>query len=537
MDSNLVPLQIVKYGQSDRESFGKFRNPSQNRKDLSMFYEQRKLLDEAKTHGYNSVGVVGEAGIGKSCLSHDLLKHLTEINSYDVGGGFLIFYVACRRVNFSQKTTAFQLLISDLLPKWKFNAELDSEMLEKLDNWYKLFIITDGLDEADDKLFFSSVKNTNLHDCACPDQILNNIFCGRLLPNAMKLVTSRPDAFLNLNSHCKPQFNVRILGLNKDSQQQLCQQICDGDHQLVSKVNNMLKSSPDLLQLCYVPLHCKLIVEYLRDTDDHGVYPNITLTSVFTETFCRFVRNVDHFRGDVKSLPKLLQLAFEGVKANEYNFHIDDFGEAEDKVFINFLLVQDAANLLPNEKILAGDKIFFFSHLLWQEHLAAIWLMFFTDQQEFDSLLKTIIFPRFVSVLQFSFGFQNISVKEKILATFPNARKGLFSSKIQSLNKVAKRRLKSNDFVQSCGWAFESKEHDLISIVRESLPSILELPSVIELKDAIGVSFVINYKNNGIGPLEKKSMQMTASTIFREGSLAILLDTVINKGHEVSLPK
>ena len=534
-DSFHVPLQIVQYKESDGEVFGRGFDMRQNVKTQSttaLEYDAKLLFSEAEKQGEYFLGVVGEPGVGKTYLIKSLLTHLTTDNDNCP----LVFHIPIRNINFSSRLTTFQLLVAELLPDWKIDKNSEDELIETINKLCDVYILIDGLDEAEDGLFTSLSTTISLFETTTVDNIIKNMFQGRFLKNAKKLVTSRPDAFLSLHPKCKPTFNVQILGLSEESQRKLSIQICDNTDETYAKVQAKLEVNPDLAALCYIPLYCKIIVEQLKNSPESASLTHITSTHIFIQTLYEYIASGDeHLRGDVDCLLKVMELALNGIKKNKFIFSLRDYPDNEKKIFTDFLNVETNSSL--KGKILDGSKQFFFVHLLWQELFAAMKLMLFADEKQFQEYLHEFSNYRWRSVVHFSYGLLNDGSQTKLAEIF-GFESELLRVKFEHLKALVRQSIYTdesfdprNHLVLPCSWAFEADQRTLTEEVIAFLPDILMLPGGIQPKDAAAISYVLSYESQ----YERKfSIEMIRSSTFRGKSLKLLLDAANLNGHKVS---
>ena len=199
-------------------------------------------------HG-NCVAVSGQAGLGKTTLTKQLVQKVLEETRFEVD---YLFYVSLRKVKFEKDIGVLQFLLTNLHSSWEHDLALDRAIMKELVESEKVMIIIDGLDEADMK-FEDECSTAFINDITTPETIIKNLLDGHILPKAKKLITSRPRQLLELRENYRPDFIVDILGLNRDAQKQICRDICGSD---CDKVYQYLTDHPELSAQCFVPIIC-----------------------------------------------------------------------------------------------------------------------------------------------------------------------------------------------------------------------------------------------------------------------------------------
>jgi len=534
-DNFHVPLQVVQYKESDGEVFGTTFDMSQKNEtqsQTSVHYDAKNLFFEAEKQQSIFVGVVGEPGVGKTSLIESILTHLTTDNCP------LIFFISIRSTDFECALTTFQLLVKEFLPEWKTDKNTEDGLIKKISELPDVYILVDGLDEAESGHFSSLSKTINLCETATADRIIQNIFEGRVLKNAKKLVTSRPDAFLSLHPKCKPAFKVQILGIGEESQKMLSLQLCDNNAEESAKVQAKLEMNPDLSALCYIPLYCKIIVEQLRFSSESASLTHVTSTYIFIQALYEYITSeAEYLRGDRDGLLKVMELALNGIANNKFIFTFNKIPEGERQVFTNFLKVKTRGSSKCRGKILDGRKQFFFVHLLWQELFAAMKLMLFSDDVQFENYLEKMHHLEWKSVLHFVYGLTN-DASQELLADLFSFQSEVLDAKIQLLTAYVKKSVvsdgevdPSNKLVVPCSRAFEADQESITEEVIRLFPEILELPDNMKPKEAVAISYVLSYKNSS---QRKITIGMKDPKTFRGNSLKLLLDAANGNGHKVS---
>ena len=192
---------------------------------------------------------------------------------------------------------------------------------------------------------------------------------------------------------------------------------------------------------------------------------------------------------------------------------------------------------LPGENILEGDKIFFFTHLLWQEFFAAMWLMFVADKKQFREVLKVLSGSRWKVVLKFAFGCQNDEVTKKVMTMFKNKQgksdASLLSYKCQALRKFHQNALGNGSITEPCRWALEANQPSLNEDLAERLPKSLTLPLTLSQSDACAVAHALSIEPSIPRQIKMEHSSTANGTILQGDSLRILMDAVNIHEHEV----
>ena len=380
--------------------------------------------------------------------------------------------------------SVLEFLVKDMVTNWKFEHEKDQELLALINDSCEVYIVADGLDEADDELFSSPLdanSQMGLYNKATSDVIIKNLLAGRILPKAKKVITSRPDAFLNLHSDFKPNFNVRVLGLNLESQKALGLLLCNKSDAEYSKVEEKLDANPDLRAFCYNPLQCSITVQVLMNKQISETDSRIMSALILVENLlCMFRRN-KHLQDELHdTVGGLAELAMQGMKDDRFIFEKEELTDLKRETLKQFFLSKTASIRRPGENILKGEKKFFFTHLLWQEFFAAMWLMFVSDEKQFRDSTEDLSGNRWRVVLPFTFGLQNNVVAEKIVVLFESFKgksdDSLFCNKCKALRKFHYNAVDHGSTMEACRPALEAKQPSLDENVAERLPTSSILP-------------------------------------------------------------
>ena len=347
--------------------------------DIKFQYFDDEAREEDMSRRGNSVGLIGQAGIGKTTLSKTILNKVLNNGLFNAD---YVFYLQFRAVNFKKSTSFFSFLGVDL--PWVHEIPRRRAVVDKLAKSNHIVMIFDGFDEA---VLDPSAPCNNVRpwEEATPEAFIKNILNGSILPLAKKLITSRPRQLLALDASLKPHYIVNISGLGIKSQKQLCKEICGKN---ADKIFNHIIHHPQIASYCYVPANCIFVMHVMdkmiqSGSDSSSAFPN-TITGVLVVVIVLFAQST-HAR--VKfSLKKLANLAWEGLKNRKFYFSEKDLQKARlCQNDINFFCITLLGIGNKNLPFFGGDpeKFTYFAHLIIQEFFAALKLIFFSTTKDF----------------------------------------------------------------------------------------------------------------------------------------------------------
>ena len=264
-----------------------------------------------------------------------------------------------------------------------------------------------------------------------PLNFVLGLLSGEILPKAKKIITSRPRQLLDLSSKLKPNFLVSIVGIDSKGQKQICDNICK-NHEQKQAVWNYVQNQPELNSYCYVPIMAILIFHTIyQDLVSHRLDQQ-TPTSITQVLACNLylfictdhvhknypdrVRNRDQTKIKFESLSKLSKLAYEGIVHKKLYFSDDDFqaaglNENDISTFFTTFHADNKSNAVAFVRKITKE-LSYFSHLIWQEFFAAIYITF--DLQKTCANLNQIDLSsnQFEVVTKFVFGLGNYRTVE-----------------------------------------------------------------------------------------------------------------------------
>ena len=460
---------------------------------------KEKVLEEKG----NVIGVIGQAGVGKSTLMKDLLyRNVTVERLYKAD---FVFYVKLRDFSDKTKINLFQFLIENTVYNslcWMKDSVIRKGLLKLLSKSESVCILLDGFDEAGiDATYLEeqTIIEFDINGQNFPQNFILGLLSGHILPKAKTIITSRPGQMLYLPEKYQPKFIVKIFGIKQQDIKQICLDICGDEY--ASQVLSRIESQSDLLSYCLVPINCVLIVNCIFcfiEEKEQKFSPN-NITDVFVLTFF-FFSKIENKRNksitfDIKSftdLKKISKLAWTGIKNQKLYFdEVDLKAVGLNETDISSFTVAFKQNNKENRVTVlenATKRCIYFSHLLLQEFFAAFFCLFFMDFSEFEATFfdSKIIFlteNRLEMISKFMFGLFNCKTFEIMKKIYPKISKPYqhmkrltdFATTIAAT--IFNRRSLDNflDILRICCWAYEIQDPEFCEKLAENFPEILYL--------------------------------------------------------------
>ena len=378
--------------------------------------------DEAKKkfllrHG-NLVVVSGQPGIGKTTLTKCMLYEMWKLHLFDPA---IVFFIRFRKVDYQEKTDLLQFLAPDF--QGINGVEDRKSILKRLQETDNVFILMDGLDEADIDPKMTCFKSCNIYsdNFYTAERFIQNLLAGEILPHSKKLITSRPHRITQLqNTDFKPLVLFTIQGINEKARKQICSNICGKDNQHCKRILNYLRAHPDLESHCHTPVICIMVIQGLNNKYEIAERSNADMSSVdfVMENSCSTLTAIFVYALENWLLKKLgansatkfpikniCKFALEKYNQGQWYFssyELDEQG-VDNQYWSTFL-----------NSFLEGSQELYFIHLMWQEFLAAVKLRLYTKKEDFgnesspESILSKLSTKKFEAVTtRFLFGLCN----------------------------------------------------------------------------------------------------------------------------------
>ncbi|XP_078489958.1 uncharacterized protein LOC108950550 isoform X2 [Ciona intestinalis] len=418
----------------------------------------------------NIIWVVGLPGVGKSTLLMQIINCIDVDKSVKPDTQFL-FHVPLKNFNPKKKVSLLEFLLYGNLSEWNHSDKENKALVHFLHNNPNVVILIDGWDEL-----YTKQANKRFHACKLdrkqlPEVFVKSLLLGNLLPNAMKVITSRPGQFYELHPDYRQGLVSEVRGINKPAKKDLTKQIC-GEANL-ENVEKLLAERPNLDDLCSIPVHCIQIVACLHSSlsSDRKI---TSITDVFIHALTNYWAS-DHIRTNLseiklgQELVKLAHLAYKGLAERKLVFHKNDFRK--------------------------GKKRISFTHLTWQEFYAAVHLMLFMPQEEFRRCMNTFKDPHWEVVTRFLFGICNSTSYKDLEVIFPAWMIKDYKDKkdiLKSLIALESQHYMDKDVIRMSGWVHEANDSEISQKFQERMPQLIKMKAPSNRTELAEVAFAFN---------------------------------------------
>nr|XP_039260853.1 uncharacterized protein LOC120337199 [Styela clava] len=423
-----------------------------------------KLFEHLGDPSCRRVALVGSAGSGKTVALKRLAENVVVINNLlkntnpDVGSLFkkgnkskyrfkFVHYLDLRKLPVLYATRPEEaldpcdLLFGQFAPTLE-NIEVREGYIWTQKHQSECIFFLDGLDEVSWNLEKNYNKMTYT-DKSSTATIMYNFLSRNLFPDATLVISSREYGIASLPYELRPQMVIALAGLDQEDIKRLF--IAVSGESGEESWNKFTVQSPSLVQFLRVPLFLIFNAIVLKFNPQN--LPDITdvmiqiLRIFFRSSHARISRNINQY------IHKLMGMSFEGIKEKRVIFTIGDlqkFGLHSDEVR-NLIIKVPGYKILFNQHLMEGDVLMHFSHQIFQELLACLYIANM-DLDIFQSFVTTEIHSdHWAVVLKFLCGIilnENTAtefIKELIEVSSLASKKEILRHKIESLFNHATR--------------------------------------------------------------------------------------------------
>ena len=250
------------------------------------------------------------------------------------------------------------------------------------------------------------------------DNFIYRLIAKYVFPESIVIVSSRPAATQPFRRIANRW--IEVVGFMEEQIREYIYSYFEENHEKAKKLLEHLEQHPNLMNICYLPLHCAMLV-YL----DENMLPE-TETEFFRaftlSTFVRYtckksgrtplqISSFSHLSPqDKELLHKISKLAFTATLNSRQVFQyselrdISKFEGTGDEISDPGLVVMDKYFVL-----FGHDKSYTFLHLTLQEYLSAIYISQLSAAEQEDIIREYGNKPNFFVTWRFLFGILDYS--------------------------------------------------------------------------------------------------------------------------------
>ncbi|KAF4110315.1 NACHT, LRR and PYD domains-containing protein 3 [Onychostoma macrolepis] len=343
----------------------------------------------------------GIAGIGKSVSVQKFILDWAEGKAnQDVD---FMFVLTFRELNlFKDHQYSLYKLLVDFYPELQ---DLDSKILEEC----KVVFIFDGLDENRIILMFSENESvSDVNESSSVGVLMSNLIRGKLLPNALIWITSRPAA-TSLIPYKYINRLTEIEGFSDPQKEEYFRKKISDEHQ-ASRIISHIQGLRSLHIMCHIPVFCWISATVLQNILKQNNSAEIPKT--LTEMYIHFLltqmnmRNQKYeetcerdpeelLQSNKDKIVKLAGLAFKQLMKGNVVFYEEDLRESGIDVTDITVYSGICTEIFKEESVIHQRKIYCFIHLSFQEFFAAFYVFYSFINDTSDALKVFDLLPNF----------------------------------------------------------------------------------------------------------------------------------------------
>ena len=382
--SKLINLSLVRDDLSKRETVkGTVDKIISDRKKAS--YQDIFRKDDLKD-GKSLILLVGRPGSGKTTIINEISLDWAK---NDIMTSELLIFVPLKKLNHEQDRSLTTIIKHACPPLQERYLEHLVSFIED-NNGEGIVFAFDGFDE------YSSNGNSDI--------ILEIMKRHRLL-HSMVIVTSRPAAIYRFQRNAGKQ--IEVVGFLKPQVVEYVNTYYSNDKEKAERLVSYLEQRCNLMNMCSLPLHCSMLVFLYEELDtilpetDTEFYKHFAISTLLRSLRRREGHtNVPRQLMDFNQLPShdkalfddICKLAFEAtVSSNCKQFFslselkktLLEFGSTgSDETSLGLVIIDQ------QETRYGLDQTYTFTHLTFQEYLAAVHVSGLTESEKMALIIE-----------------------------------------------------------------------------------------------------------------------------------------------------
>ena len=339
-----------------------------------------RLFEDVARLDKKFILIEGRPGSGKTVLMN---KIICDWANHEVLDSYLVIFVPLQNLN-AQRDRSLETILKVACP-----ALPDDELRELVTHIKHcqgkgVVFAFDGLDEYKPCFCKRKVQTAGpggkKSTFKRETEDVYEIMYGQTLIKAIVLLTSRPSACIEFRKFAGKK--IEVLGFLKDQIFDYIKHFFGNDTSKSQQLIDHLHAYPNLMNMCYLPLHCAMLVFFYEEEEDDEVIPttetqmykHFTLSTIYraikkTEAKSKLVKltSFSEIPKKYKELfNKICTLAFDATIESKKMFTSSDVKHIHGVGKLG-LVVKDRYYMKTGE-----DESYNFQHLTTQEYLAAV---------------------------------------------------------------------------------------------------------------------------------------------------------------------
>ena len=354
------------------------------RGDLDDILESKEVIEyEEVFREYREGALVlveGRPGSGKTTLVHKVTRDWATGRKV-LQGAKMVFLITLRLLNFSKKDQSL-LEVLEVFYGGEFLRKSVEHDLQECGGKGACFII-DGLDEYQH-------KNKK-------ESVIYQLIDKKCLPFSMVIVASRPVATNTLRGSCSRR--VEVIGFSKSQIYEYVQTYpFNGSDKVVSNMVSKLKlyldQHPNILHMCYLPVHAAKICFLFSQLEGNiphtetQIYEQFTISTLLRQKTRKEEQQQLKYLKDLCGVEEvqfrsICKLAFDMIMNSQQVVSQSDAQVSLSEAVLGLLTVEHTSRHYGLE------HLYTFHHLTFQEFLAAFYITGLEEQEQEYLLTKT----------------------------------------------------------------------------------------------------------------------------------------------------
>lgn len=463
------------------------------------------LFDDIGILDKKFILLVGRPGSGKTVLMNNISR---DWANNKILKSSLVIYVPLRKLT-TEHDSQLATILKVACPALKLEERKQLVSHIEQNKGEKVVFAFDGFDEYKPKKKASpKKKKVEVED-------IFDILYGRSFPKALVILTSRPAACIDFRRYAGKQ--VEVLGFLKEQVINYMNYYFKSDRKKAEKLVDHLKVYPNLMNMCYLPLHSSMLATIAdKDIDlpktETEFYERFTLSAVIRSIMRRSdtKQKVDQIvklkafhelpRDDRKLFNEVCKLAFNATLESKLVF-TSSVAKHIAKTDSLGLIVKDVTTYMYEV-----DETYTFLHLTLQEYLAALHITGLSESKQKDFIKAHGKKQSLHVVKRFFCGMLNFS-----------------GSSLSSMGKFKTLVEVTSDILFQFHYAYEAKDPQPCHYVVSSLLYHIELRNkILNLSDCRTIGAVINKSRAHVDNGNVIELELESCTISIDGIVIFL---------------